>query len=132
MVAAVASQSLMQSPWQGTPRLLVWVVWVALCFSVIIFFGGWKMFSDSSITPQHTAPTAKAAVNDNKIYTGSIVVVPRNGTDCWKLAFDNRNDLMWGGRYLDCNAATETIENQQRRGWNAARLQAIGAAFRGK
>jgi hypothetical protein len=129
MVAAVASQSLMQSPWQGTPRLLLWV---ALCFSVIIFFGGRKMFSDSSITPQHTAPTANAAVNDNKIYTGSIVVVSRNGTDCWKLAFDNRNDLMWGGHYLDCNAATETIENQQRRGWNATRLQAIGAAFRGK
>jgi hypothetical protein len=127
MVVAVASQSVMQSPWQGTPRL---IVWAALCFSVIIFIGGWKMFSVGSMTPRHAAPTTKAAVNNDEIYTGSFVVVPRNGSSCWKMMFDNRSGQLWGGRYLDCNAATETIEDRQRRGWNTTRMQAIGAAFR--
>jgi len=97
------------------------------------------------IMPHHTAPppaiTAPQAdnsqainKNDNdKIYTGSIVVVSRSiGDKCWRLNFDNRTGAMWAGRYADCNLVTQTNENQTRPVPDSMRMQAISAAFHNK
>lgn len=82
-------------------------------------------------TPPPTAATApQTNNNDDRIYTGSIIVVPRgSGDQCWRLTFDNRTGAMRAGRYADCNAITETMENRQKPLLDSDRVQAISAAF---
>jgi hypothetical protein len=103
----------------------VLLVWVAFAVGLFIYF-------DNGIT-FHAAPTpvpAAQAANDDELYTGSIVIVPPSGDECWQMMLDNRTGRMWESGYIGCDAVAGVLaESQRDTKARTGRLNAIGAFF---
>ena len=112
--------------WRDMRLVYVLLAWVALAIALFLYF-------DKSITFRDAAPAkpvARAAADD-ALYTGSIIVVPRAGNDCWKMMLDNRTGRMWENGYVDCNTVVGVLAESKKDGASrAGRLHAIGASFR--
>ena len=122
----MASRASVRRFWRDIRVVYVLLVWAAFTTGLFVYF-------DSSITLHRVAPPAPAsqADKDDELYTGSIVVVPRFGNDCWKMMIDNRTGRMWENGYVDCDSVVGTLAESERNGaTSSARLNAIGAAFR--
>lgn len=101
----------------------VLLVWVAFTVGLFIYF-------DNGITFHAAAPPAPAA-NDDELYTGSIVIVPSSGDECWQMMLDNRTGRMWESGYIGCDAVAGVLaESQRDTKARTGRMNAIGAAFR--
>ena len=62
-------------------------------------------------------PQAKTKAQiDDEIYTGSIIVVPPTGDQCWQMMIDNRTGHMWETGYVDCYAAVSELAENKRSG----------------
>lgn len=102
---------------------LVLFVWVAFGFSILIYFFDWvPVQRETAARPQMNH------VNDDKLYTGSIIIVPRRGDLCWERMLDNRTGKMWDKGYVRCDdAVTQPSEKHPTMG--DARMRAIGKAL---
>jgi hypothetical protein len=128
---AVTMATRASAPWFWRDLRLVYVllVWVAFAFGLYFYF-------DNDLAPRREARVTPAmaaaqAAKDDALYTGSIIVVPRTGEQCWKMMLDNRTGRMWESGYVDCTAAVGPFgQDAHNKVSRAGRLHAIGAAFR--
>ncbi len=131
----MASRAKVHWLWRDLRLLYVLLVWVAFGCSLFYFFNGGIMFQGAAIMPPYgaaSAPPAQAQ-NDNEIYTGSIIVVPPRGDQCWQMMLDNRTGRMWETGYVDCYLAVrELAENKRSGAISSVRMQSISNAFRGE
>src|SRR5665647_539801 len=82
------------------PLSFVLFVWVAFCFSILIYFFDWaQVRHETAASPQMNY------ANNDKLYTGSIIIVPTRGDLCWERMLDNRNGKMWDKGYVRCDDA---------------------------
>ena len=110
--------------WRDARKLPVLMLWAAFAIGLLIYFRG-------DILSRHAAPATAAtarAVDDDALYTGSIILVPRSDDDCRKLKFDNRTGLVSDDGYIDCYS----IAKRDKIGQGAmgyARMLAIHSTF---
>ncbi len=109
--------------WRDMRLVGMLLAWAAFGTAAVLYF---------SVTAQRAGPApAGPTLSDAALFTGSIVVVPRSGHDCWKMMLDNRTGRMWEDGYLACDLALGVpAEKRADEGKRAGRLQAIGASFR--
>ncbi len=81
----------------------------------------------SMMAPQREAVLSATA--DDDIYTGSIVITPPRGDDCWQRYLDNLTGRIWDHGTVSCDAAALCSANI--RPSVSPRLEAIAKAFRG-
>ncbi len=123
----MAARAAVSYLWRDLRLVYVLLVWAAFATALIVFFDSGVTFHGTAARP---APAAQAA-SDDALYTGSVIVVPRTGNDCWKMMLDNRTGRMWEGGYVDCDASVGVLaQNHADTQARAGRLSAIGAAFR--
>jgi hypothetical protein len=77
-----------------------------------------------------TAAKTAAASGDDEIYTGSILYIPYEGTNCRQLLFDNRNGRFIDNGYVDCMHAAYQSGIGSPKQWSAARVKVISTGFR--
>lgn len=118
--------------WRDLRLVYVLLVWVAFSFSIFYFFGG-GIFG-GGITLHGKAPgPSQQAQSDDEIYTGSIIVVPPRGDQCWQMMLDNRTGRMWENGYVNCYVAVRQLADSKRSGAiSSIRIQSISDAFRGE
>lgn len=104
----------------------VLLLWAAFAAGLLAYFGTGHALN--------RAPPARPAAQghvDAQVYTGSIIVMPRTGNDCWKMMLDNRTGRMWEDGYLNCDTAVgERASKERTTRERVGRLHAIGSAFR--
>jgi hypothetical protein len=113
--------------WRDLRLVYVLLVWTAFASSLFIYFNG-------GITLRRAAPVAPPLVeNDDEIYTGSVIVVPPRGDQCWQMMLDNRTGRMWENGYVNCYVAVSQLADSKRSGAiSSIRMQSISTAFRGE
>ena len=134
MVVPMASREKVHWLWRDLRLLYVLLVWAAFGASLFYFFNGAAMFQGAAIAPPNGAASARTqAQNEDEIYTGSIIVVPPRGDQCWQMMLDNRTGRMWETGYVDCYLAVrELAENKRSGAISTVRMQSISNAFRGQ
>jgi len=70
------------------------------------------------------------ASNDDDIYTGSILYLPYEGSNCRQLLFDNRSGRFTDNGNVDCAQASSESGIGSPKQWSAARAKAISMGFR--
>ena len=76
------------------------------------------------------AAAARAAANDDEIYTGSILYMPDEGDNCRQLLFNNLTGRLTDNGYVDCVNATYNGGGNAPKQWSAARVRVISTGFR--
>jgi hypothetical protein len=76
------------------------------------------------------AKVASASGGDDEIYTGSILYIPYEGTNCRQILFDNRNGRLTDNGYVDCQSAEAQSGIGSPKQWSAARVRVIRDGFR--
>jgi hypothetical protein len=128
--------------WRDLRLVYVLLVWAAFGFSIFYFFSGSMfnsgtfnsgMFSGGNTLRGNAADPAQQAQSDDQIYTGSIIVVPPRGDQCWQMMLDNRTGRMWENGYVNCYVAVRQLADNKRSGAiSSIRIQSISDAFRGE
>jgi hypothetical protein len=77
-----------------------------------------------------TAAVASASGNGDAVYTGSILYLPFEGTNCRQFLFDNRNGRVTDNGYVDCLDAEAQSGIASPKQWSAARVKVISDGFR--
>ncbi len=112
---------------RDVPRTYVMLVWLAFGLVAFIYANDWHPSGWSALRQQETA--VKPQRRDAEYYTGSIIIVPAGGDNCWQRMIDNRTGKMWDKGYVNCYEAVAPLEKDQRVGMSALRMNAIGKAF---
>jgi hypothetical protein len=115
--------------WLRRDLRLVYVllVWTAFAVSILYYFSGDISFHSVSSPRREQA----RELSDEEIYTGSIVMVPPKGDQCWLMKFDNRTGRMWETGYVNCYTAVGSLAQSRRSGaLSSVRIQSISNAFR--
>jgi hypothetical protein len=76
------------------------------------------------------AEVARAAANDEEIYTGSILYMPDEGQSCHQLLFNNQSGRFTDNGYVDCINAAYRGTGDVPKQWSAARVRVISTGFR--
>jgi hypothetical protein len=115
------------------PRTVVLLVWFAFGASILFYFGDWFSFrEDAAVTPQSRNFTSINKNDNANLYTGSMIIVPSRGDQCWERKLDNRNGKMWDKGYVNCDEAASRIAAENKpEGISVQRLRSIGNAFLG-
>ena len=71
-----------------------------------------------------------SAASSNELYTGSILYLPYEGSNCRQLLFDNRNGRFTDNGNVDCEQASSESGISSPKRWSAARAKAISMGFR--
>lgn len=109
------------------PQTYVLLVWGAFCFSILFFFSDWSPIRQETAVRPQTNKVSNDGVND-KIYTGSIFIVPSRGNQCLERMLDNRTGAMWDKGFINCDeAVSHLVENKQL--VTNSRLRLISKAF---
>ena len=110
-------------------RTGVLLVWVAFGFSILFYFIDWTTTRrEATLRPPVNASTAKT--NGDELYTGSIIMVPTRGEDCWQRIIDNRTGKMRDIGYVNCYEAVSRSDKDRQGTTSVMRLNSIGKAFR--
>jgi hypothetical protein len=80
-------------------------------------------------TAPGSAEVASASGGD-EIYTGSILYIPYEGSNCRQILFDNRNGRFTDNGYVDCLNAEAQSGIGSPKQWSAARVRVISDGFR--
>jgi hypothetical protein len=112
---------------RDVPRTYVMLVWLAFGLVAFIYANDWHPSGWSALRQQEAA--VKPQRRDAEYYTGSIIIVPAGGDNCWQRMIDNRTGKMWDKGYVNCYEAVTPLEKDQRVGMSALRMNAIGKAF---
>ena len=111
------------------PRTYVLLLWTGLVVALLAYFVDWSMPRHDIKAPQETGDAN--GDNDEKLYTGSLIVPTRKHDQCWEFTFDNRTGAMRDGGYVNCRAAARHSEEQiPPGGADETRLREVGKAFR--
>ena len=76
-----------------------------------------------------SAEVASASGGDG-VYTGSILYLPYEGSNCRQILFDNRNGRFTDNGYVDCLNAEAQSGISSPKQWSAARVRVISDGFR--
>jgi hypothetical protein len=79
---------------------------------------------------QRAAAAAAAALNDDEIYTGSILYMPDEGRFCHQVLFDNHTGVFTDNGNVDCERASYHSAVGTPKQWSAARVRVISTGFR--
>ena len=122
----MASRAKVHWLWRDLRLVYVLLVWAAFSSSLFYFFnGGIPLWGAAAVPP----PLVES---DDEIYTGSIIIVPPRGDQCWQMMLDNRTGRMWESGYINCDVVVSQLANNKRRGAvSSIRIQSISDAFRG-
>jgi hypothetical protein len=71
-----------------------------------------------------------SAASTNELYTGSILYLPYEGSNCRQLLFDNRNGRFTDNGNVDCAEASLQSGISSPKQWSAARAKVISMGFR--
>jgi len=128
--------------WRDLRLVYVLLVWAAFGFSILYFFGGsifgggifdGGMFSGGTTLQGRALDPQQQAQRDDEFYTGSIILVPPRGDQCWQMMLDNRTGRMWENGYVNCYVAVRQLADNRRSGAiSSIRIQSISDAFRGE
>jgi hypothetical protein len=114
------------------PQAYVVLVCAAFVAAILAYFIDWSpsVQHETAAQPQQTAVNND---NDEKLYSGSILVPTRRHDQCWEIMFDNRTGYMRDGGYVNCNkAALQMPELKLPPSVEMTRLREVGKAFRNK
>jgi hypothetical protein len=109
------------------PRTNILLIWLAFGAAVLIYSIDWHPSGWSALKKETAAKPSPR--NDAAYYTGSIIIVPTRGDQCWRRMLDNRTGKMWDQGYVNCDEAVAPLEKDQRVGMSSLRMNAIGKAF---
>jgi hypothetical protein len=115
---------------RDVPRTYMMLVWLAFCFTVVIYLNDWRPSGWSTLKPQQAAK-AKPQRSDAEIYTGSLIIMPAAGEKCQQLMMDNRTGRMWEKGIVNCYDAASPPSKDPNQAISSQRINAIGNAFRG-
>jgi hypothetical protein len=111
---------------RDVPRTYVLLVWLAFGIALLVYSNDWH---PSGWTALRRETAVKPPVSAAEQYTGSIILVPTRGENCWQLMLDNRTGRMWEKGYVNCYEAAPRSGKDQRGGMSTLRMNAIGKAF---
>lgn len=78
----------------------------------------------------HNLHNSSRETDDDRLYSGSIFVVPERGERCWELGLDNRTGKMWDKGFVNCyEAVSRPGADKKSAGMSAERLRAISKTF---
>ncbi len=124
----MATRTLRKRNFSDIPRTFVLLVWVGFASSAFFY-----VFDRPPQPPGTvTKPQSKslASQNDDKLYTGAIVLVePRDR--CWVRFIDNRTGSMWDRGYVNCDEFAATLSKSHQGAMSIQRMNSISQAFRG-
>ena len=115
---------------RDVPRTYMMLVWLAFCFTVVVYLNDWHPSGWSTLRPQQVAKP-KPQRTDAEIYTGSLIIVPPVGEKCHQMMMDNRTGRMWDKGIVNCYEAASPPEKDPNQAISSQRINAIGNAFRG-
>jgi hypothetical protein len=113
-------------------RMAALFVWALIGFGFMAYLVDWSPLQRWVPAGSRWAKGAGTAqtdtTNDTKLYTGSILFVPRHGDLCTEWLLDNRNGNMWDNGQVRCRVVA--APNKPAEGMSTLRMQAIGKAFK--
>jgi hypothetical protein len=115
---------------RDVPRTYMMLVWLAFCFTVVVYLNDWRPSGWSTLKPQQAAK-AKPQRSDAEIYTGSLIIMPATGEKCQQMMMDNRTGRMWEKGIVNCYDAATPTQKDPSEAISSKRINAIGSAFRG-
>jgi hypothetical protein len=134
---AVSRRSKRRSRSRDGFRQVAVVVGFGSVLSAGLFAGGYaveqRYMPDllKAFTGNGRGGTSTAVVADSdEIYTGSILYLPYEGSNCRQLLFDNRNGRFTDDGYIDCAQASSRSGINSPKQWSAARAKVISMGFR--
>ena len=113
---------------RDVPRTYMMLVWLAFCFTVVVYLNDWHPSGWSALRPQQVAKP-KPQRSEAETYTGSLIITPPAGENCHQMMMDNRTGRMWDKGVVNCYEAVSRPERDQRSGMSSLRMNAIGKAF---
>ena len=121
---------------RDVPLAVVLLVWAAFAASVLFYFSDRPPFRhEVAMTSQKSRmnspmPISSREIDDDSLYSGSILVVPERGERCWEFGLDNRTGKMWDKGYVNCyEAVSRPGAEKTSAGMSAERLRAISKTF---
>ncbi len=109
------------------PRTAVLLAWLVAGIVALIVLIDWHAIRRSAL--QNASPTA-ATIDQQQLRSGSIIVAPMEGDQCWQRTLDNRTGQMWDNGYVSCEKTLTPSRIDPSVNMSAARLNAIGKSFR--
>jgi len=86
--------------------------------------------SGGYVISKHRPAPVVTAVNDDEIYTGSILYIPDEGKICHQIIFDNQTGFLGDNGEVDCERAAYHGAQGTPKLWSAARARVISTGFR--
>jgi hypothetical protein len=118
-------------------RQVAIVIGVGTVLAAGLFAGGYAVQQQSmpglvrALTGNGRSGTQVAsAASNNELYTGSILYLPYEGSNCRQLLFDNRNGRFTDNGKVGCAQALEQSGISSPKQWSAARAKVISMGFR--
>ena len=131
MTSLASSRHLSSRHWRlrDVPPAVVLLVWVAFAASVFFYFSDWFPVRHE-VAVKSQMHNASRVVDDDKLYSGSIFVVPERGDSCWEFGLDNRTGKMWDKGFVNCyEAISRSAAGKNLGGITGERLRAISKTF---
>jgi hypothetical protein len=110
-------------------------VWIAFAASVTFYFSDWspvrhEVAVKSQRSQQSQLHNSSRVADDDKLYSGSIFVVPERGERCWEFGIDNRTGKMWDKGFVNCyEAVSRAVAEKDSAGMSAELFRAIRKTF---
>jgi hypothetical protein len=118
------------------PLAVVLLVWAGFAASVLFYFSDWSPFRHEAAMKSQKSQLNSQLHNpgretdDDRLYSGSIIVVPERGERCWEFGLDNRTGKMWDKGFVNCYVAVSRPGvDKKSAGMSAERLRAISKTF---
>jgi hypothetical protein len=96
------------------------------CLAAVVAF---TLFVDTRPNGKTRQAAAPHVPTEEEIYTGSILFMPHEGNNCRQSLLDNLTGQIRDNGVVPCDSAMIDTGSAQRRGWSAARVDAIRDGF---
>jgi len=113
--------------WRETPLVWMMTLWALAGVSVIGLVTDWFIPAHKQVA---ALPAPTPTINDDVMYTGSIIYVPIRGDLCWQRYLDNRTGWMRDVGYRPCDQVVSSLsEHSDQANYRANRFRGIAASF---
>lgn len=118
--------------WRDLRLSFIVLVFGAFGIGAILYLNGWRP-SQRGWSDLLFGSTNGPRVVNPEMYTGSIIMVPDRGDQCWQLLFDNRTGEMREYGHVDCySVVSQLVEEKEKAVSPSKRIHVISNAFRGE